>query len=38
VKKSYQGTEEKSKRKFEVIGKRELLVEMPVARQNSVRL
>ena len=30
MKKNYQGTEEKSKRKFEVIGKRELLVEMPL--------
>jgi hypothetical protein len=29
-KKSCQGTEEKSKRKFEVIGKRELLVQVPL--------
>ncbi len=30
MRKNYQGTGEKSKRKFEVIGKRELLVEVPL--------
>jgi len=30
VRKSYQGTEDKSKRKFEVLGKRELLVQVPL--------
>lgn len=30
MRKSYQGTEDKSKQKFEVIGKREMLVEMPL--------
>jgi transposase-like protein len=30
VKKTYQGTPDKSKQKFEVIGKREMLVEMPL--------
>ena len=29
MRKSYQGTEDKSKRKFEVLGKRELLVQVP---------
>ena len=30
MKKTYQGTEDKSKQKFEVIGKREMLVEVPL--------
>jgi hypothetical protein len=30
VKKNYQGTGEKSKRKFEVLGNRELLVQVPL--------
>ena len=30
MRKSYQGTEDKSKRKFEVLGKRELLVQVPL--------
>jgi hypothetical protein len=30
VKKTYQGTPDKSKQKFEVIGKREMLVEVPL--------
>jgi transposase-like protein len=30
VKKTYQGTQDKSKQKFEVIGKREMLVEVPL--------
>lgn len=30
MKKSYQGTQDKCKQKFEVIGKRELLVEVPL--------
>jgi hypothetical protein len=30
VKKTYQGTQDKSKQKFEVIGKRELLVPVPL--------
>ena len=31
MKKNYQGTREKSKGKFEVIGKQELLVQVPLA-------
>ena len=30
MKKSYQGTKDKSKRKFEVLGRRELLAEVPL--------
>ena len=30
MKKTYQGTQDKSKQKFEVIGKREMLVEVPL--------
>jgi len=30
VKKTYQGTSDKSKQKFEVIGKREMLMEVPL--------
>ena len=30
MRKTYQGTEDKSKQKFEVLGKRELLVEVPL--------
>ena len=36
MRKTYQGTQDKSKQKFEVIGKRELLAEVPLPMIESL--